>query len=64
MYQTMPYEEQLHMKERQIRELLEEVLVKEGQTDLNGKQICVGGKSMEVRKSSVTEIKWKFSFWR
>ena len=37
MYQTMPYEEQLHMKERQIRELLEEVLVKEGQTDLNGK---------------------------
>lgn len=60
MYQTMPYEEQLHMKERQIRELLEEVLVKEGQTDLNGKQILCGRESMEVRKSSVTEIKWNF----
>ena len=56
MYQTMPYEEQLHMKERQIRELLEEVLVKEGQTDL----ILCGRESMEVRKSSVTEIKWNF----
>ena len=59
MYQTMPYEEQLHMKERQIRELLEEVLVKEGQTDLNGKADFVW-ESMEVRKSSVTEIKWNF----
>ena len=37
MYQTMPYEEQLHMKERQIRELLEEVLIREGQTEQDGK---------------------------
>lgn len=37
MYQTMSYEAQLQMKERQIRELLEEVLVKEGQTDHGGK---------------------------
>lgn len=31
MYQTMPYEEQLKMKERQIRELLEAALIKGGQ---------------------------------
>ncbi len=31
MYQTMSYEEQLKMKERQIRELLEDALVKGGQ---------------------------------
>lgn len=37
MYQTMPYEEQLRMKEIQIRELLEDVLVREGQTDKDGK---------------------------
>lgn len=37
MYQTMPYEEQLRMKELQIRELLEDVLVREGQTDKDGK---------------------------
>lgn len=37
MYQTMPYEEQLRMKELQIRELLEDVLVQEGQTDKDGK---------------------------
>lgn len=36
MYQTMSYEEQLQMKERQIRELLEEVLVREGQVDKEG----------------------------
>ena len=36
MYQTMSYEEQLKMKDRQIRELLEEVLIREGQIDLNG----------------------------
>lgn len=37
MYQTMPYEEQLRMKDLQIRELLEDVLVREGQTDKDGK---------------------------
>ena len=37
MYQTMPYEEQLRMKELQIRELLEDVLVRESQTDKDGK---------------------------
>ena len=37
MYQTMPYEEQLRMKELQIRELFEDVLVREGQTDKDGK---------------------------
>ena len=36
MYQTMSYEEQLQMKDRQIRELLEEVLVREGQVDKEG----------------------------
>lgn len=41
MYQTMPYEEQLQMKDRQIRELLEEVLIKEGQTDPDGKAAFV-----------------------
>ena len=36
MYQTMSYEDQLHMKETQIRELLEEALVQGGQIDENG----------------------------
>ena len=36
MYQTMSYEEQLKMKDRQIRELLEEVLIREGQVDKEG----------------------------
>ena len=36
MYQTMSYEDQLHMKEIQIRELLEEALVQGGQIDENG----------------------------
>lgn len=36
MYQTMSYEEQLQMKDGQIRELLEEVLIREGQTDEMG----------------------------
>ena len=70
MYQTMPYEEQLHMKERQIRELLEEVLVKEGQTDLNGKadfvwegihgspeEFCYRKKARSERHIA---IKWNF----
>lgn len=37
MYQTMPYQEQLKMKERQIRELLDYALIKGGQTDEVGK---------------------------
>lgn len=36
MYQTMSYENQLHMKETQIRELLEEALIQGGQVDENG----------------------------
>lgn len=37
MYQTMPYEEQLKMKEQQVRELLETALTAGGQTDKQGK---------------------------
>lgn len=37
MYQTMSYESQLEMKERQIRELLEPVLLQGGQRDEEGK---------------------------
>lgn len=33
MYQTMPYEEQLKMKERQVRDLLEQALTAGGQSD-------------------------------
>ncbi|MDO4339908.1 MAG: 23S rRNA (uracil(1939)-C(5))-methyltransferase RlmD [Eubacteriales bacterium] len=36
MYQTMPYEEQLRMKERQVREILDQALVLGGQTDAQG----------------------------
>ena len=36
MYQTMSYQDQLKMKERQVRELLEPVLVRKGQTDEGG----------------------------
>lgn len=36
MYQTMPYDEQLKMKERQVRELLDQALIKGGQTDSDG----------------------------
>lgn len=36
MYQTMPYEEQLKMKEQQVRELLEQALTAGGQTDEQG----------------------------
>ena len=36
MYQTMSYEDQLHMKETQIRELLEDALVQSGQVNENG----------------------------
>lgn len=37
MYQTMSYENQLNMKEIQIRELLENALIQGGQTDADGK---------------------------
>lgn len=37
MYQTMPYEEQLKMKERQVRELLDQALLSGGQMDSQGK---------------------------
>ena len=37
MYQTMPYEEQLKMKAEQVKELLDEAIVKGGQTDENGR---------------------------
>lgn len=36
MYQTMPYEEQLRMKERQVREILNQALISGGQTDAQG----------------------------
>ena len=36
MYQTMPYEEQLKMKETQIRELLEQALIAGGQVTADG----------------------------
>lgn len=36
MYQTMPYEEQLKMKEAQVKELLDDALIKGGQTDEKG----------------------------
>ena len=37
MYQTMPYEEQLKMKAEQVKELLDEAIVKGGQTDGEGR---------------------------
>ena len=36
MYQTMPYEEQLKMKADQVKELLDDALIKGGQTDEKG----------------------------
>ena len=36
MYQTMPYEEQLKMKAAQVKELLDDALIKGGQTDEKG----------------------------
>lgn len=37
MYQTMPYEEQLKMKEQQVKELLDQALISGGQTNGEGK---------------------------
>lgn len=36
MYQTMPYEEQLNMKETQVREILEHAMVQGGQVNAEG----------------------------
>ena len=36
MYQTMPYEEQLKMKEQQVKELLDQALISGGQTNGEG----------------------------
>ena len=37
MYQTMDYQAQLHMKESQIRELLDGALIRGGQVDAEGR---------------------------
>ena len=39
MYQTMDYQAQLHMKESQIRELLDGALIRGGQVDAEGSRI-------------------------
>ena len=56
MYQTMSYENQLAMKETQIRELLEDALVQGGQVDENG----LADFEWEGRLSLVTVIRWNF----
>ena len=50
MYQTMSYEEQLKMKETQVKGLLQEVLV----------QTFTGKESTEVLLNLVTVIRWNF----
>ena len=40
MYQTMPYPEQLKMKEQQMKELLDGALLRGGQTDEEGRPSC------------------------
>ena len=37
MYQTMPYEKQLKMKAEQVKELVDEAIVKGGQIDEEGR---------------------------
>lgn len=37
MYQTMPYEEQLRMKEKQVKDLIDRALIEGGQVDAQGK---------------------------
>lgn len=62
MYQTMSYEAQLAMKERQIRELIEEALVRGGQTNAaGGADFCwegIHGSPMELGYRN----KMEFSF--
>lgn len=62
MYQTMPYEEQLKMKERQVRELLDQALLSGGQMDSQGKPCYI----WEGIKGSPIEFgyrnKMEFSF--
>lgn len=60
MYQTWSYENQLKMKETQIRELLENALIQGGQTDAEGRAILNGKESTEARSNSVTATKWNF----
>ena len=57
MYQTMSYEDQLHMKETQIRELLEEALIQGGQMEM---QLLNGRVFTEARSNSDTAIRWSF----
>ena len=62
MYQTMPYREQLKMKETQVRGLLDEAIAAAGQTDAQGKADYV----FEGIKGSPKEFgyrnKMEFSF--
>ena len=62
MYQTMPYEEQLKMKEPQVRGLLDEAIAAAGQTDAQG----AADYSFEGIKGSPKEFgyrnKMEFSF--
>ena len=58
MYQTMSYENQLAMKETQIKELLEDALVQGGQVDENGLADFEWEASMEVRLSSAIVTRW------
>ena len=62
MYQTMPYEEQLKMKEAQVRGLLDEAIAAAGQTDAQG----AADYSFEGIKGSPKEFgyrnKMEFSF--
>ena len=62
MYQTMSYENQLEMKEKQVKELLDEAIQKGGQTDENGQPDYV----FEGVKGSPQEFgyrnKMEFSF--
>ena len=59
MYQTMSYENQLEMKDRQIRELLEDALIQGGQTDAEGKA-DFEWEATEARSNLGTAIRWNF----
>lgn len=60
MYQTMSYENQLEMKDRQIRELLEDALIQGGQTDAEGKADFEWKESTEARSNLGTATRWNF----
>ena len=57
MYQTMPYEEQLKMKAEQVKELLDEAIVKGGQTDGEGRPDYL---FQGITRSLLTGIRWNF----